>query len=234
MKPGEVDWQRIFSKEGTRWFHTGGVFAALGAQTPDVVIEAMEAARAAGTFVSYDLNYRASLWEAHGGQARAQEVNRSIAPLVDVMLGNEEDFSAALGFEVPGLTDLYEELRPDAFRQMITEVVDTYPNLQWVGTTLRRVQSATVNDWGAIVFADGEFFEASHRLGLEVLDRVGGGDGFASGLIYGILTGKTPQQAVDYGAAHGALAMTTAGDTSTATLAEIEGIVAGGGARVIR
>jgi 2-dehydro-3-deoxygluconokinase len=234
MRPGEVDWERIFVGEGARWFHTGGIFAGLGEHTPDVIEEAMTAAHAAGVAVSYDLNYRSSLWKDLGGQERAREVNRRIAPLVDVMIGNEEDFSSALGFEVPGLTDLYSELDPAAFRAMIEVVAATYPNLACVATTLRRVVSATVNDWGAVLYADGDFYEATNRRGLEILDRVGGGDSFAAGLIYSLLSGKTSREAVEYGAAHGALAMTTPGDTSMATLAEVEAVVRGGGARVVR
>jgi len=234
MRPGQVDWDHVFAEEGARWFHTGGIFAALGDKTPDVVVEAMTAARAAGTVISYDLNYRPSLWKDHGGQERAQEVNRRIAPLVDVMLGNEEDFSAALGFEAPGVSDLYEELDPHAFGKMNERVMEAYPQLKCIGTTLRRVVSATVNDWGAVAYADGRLFEATHRPGLEILDRVGGGDSFAAGLIYALLEGKGLDEAVEYGAAHGALAMTTPGDTSMATLADVEKLVRGGGARVER
>jgi 2-dehydro-3-deoxygluconokinase len=234
MRPGEIDWQKVFVTEGTRWFHTGGIFAAVGPGTPDLIVEAMTAARAAGAVVSYDLNYRPSLWKDLGGEDRAREVNRRIAPLVDVMLGNEEDFAAALGFEVPGLVDLYSELDPGAFSGMIERVAATYPNLRYVGTTLRRVRSAGLNDWGAVLYADGTCYEASRRLNLEVFDRVGGGDGFASGLIYGLLSAMVPQEVVEYGAAHGALAMTTPGDNSMATLAEVEAAVRGGGARVVR
>lgn len=232
--PGQIDWEQIFSTEGARWFHTGGILAALGPETPEVVVEAMTAARAAGVMVSYDLNYRASLWKGNGGPGRARETNRRIAPLVDVMLGNEEDFSTALGFEVPGLTGLDNELDPASFGKMIERVVAEYPNLQVVATTLRRVVSATVNDWGAVAYADGQIYEARHRPGLEVLDRVGGGDSFAAGLIYALLEGKGLDEAVEYGVAHGALAMTTPGDTSMATRAEVEKLVAGGGARVER
>ena len=234
MRPGDVDWGHIFAEEGVRWFHTGGIFAALGPATPDLIVEAMTAARAAGTIVSYDLNYRASLWKDAGGQERAREVNRQIAPLVDVMLGNEEDFSSALGFEAPGVDDLYGELDPAAFRAMAESVAKAYPNLACVATTLRRVISATVNDWGAVAYAGGQSYEATHRPGLEILDRVGGGDSFAAGLIYALLAGKGLDEAVEYGAAHGALAMTTPGDTSMATLAEVEAAVRGGGARVVR
>lgn len=234
LKPGDIDWERIFKQEGVRWFHCGGIFAALGAETPAVVLEAMECAKANGTLVSYDLNYRPSLWKSFGGPAKAQEVNRSIAPLVDVMLGNEEDFTVALGFEVEGLDRNLSKLDPANFRKMIERVTREFPNFKVVATTLRGVKSAGVNDWGAIVHAGGEFFEATARPDLEIYDRVGGGDSFASGLIYAFLEGKSAGEAVEYGAAHGALAMTTPGDTTMATLAEVEKLVGGGGARVER
>jgi 2-dehydro-3-deoxygluconokinase len=234
LRPGDIDWSAVFDDEGARWLHTGGVFAALGAHTADVALEAVQAAQAAGTRVSYDLNYRASLWADHGGPARAREVNRAIAPFVDVMIGNEEDFSAALGFEVEGVDEDFAELDPRAFEVMIGEVTAAFGNLRMVGTTLRAVRTASRNDWGAVVWADGEFHHATHRADLEVLDRVGGGDGFASGLIYATLAGRPPAEAVEYGAAHGALAMTTPGDTSMATLADVERVVAGGAARVSR
>ncbi len=234
LKPGDVDWQRIFRREGARWFHCGGIFAALSATTAELTIEAIEAAKAAGTVVSYDLNFRASLWKARGGTARAVEVNRRIAPLVDVMIGNEEDFTAALGFEVPGLDEHLSAIDPANFRRMIGEAVQRFPNFQAVATTLRNARTATLNDWGAILYLDGAFHEAPLRENLEIYDRVGGGDSFASGLIYALLEGKTPQQAVEYGAAHGALAMTTPGDTSMATLKEVEAAMKSKGARVIR
>jgi len=234
LKPGDIDWKQLFETEGVRWFHCGGIYAALSATTADLVIEAMEAAKAAGTIISYDLNFRASLWKSQGGTARAVEVNRKIASLVDVMIGNEEDFTAALGFEVPGLDEHISKLDPGNFKKMIAEAVKTYPNFQAVATTLRNAKTASVNDWGAILWTDGQFYEARLRENLEIYDRVGGGDSFASGLIYGFLAGKTPQEAVDYGAAHGALAMTTPGDTSMASLKEVESIMKGKGARVIR
>jgi 2-dehydro-3-deoxygluconokinase len=234
LRPGDVDWDAIFGREGTRWFHTGGIFAALSETTPLVAREAMEAARRHGVVVSFDLNYRPSLWKSIGGQARAREVNRSLAPLIDVMLGNEEDFSAALGFEVEGLDPSLSELDPANFARMIDGVVATYPNLHVVATTLRAATTATCNDWGAICWVGGRLYQAMSRPALEVLDRVGGGDSFASGLIHGLLAGVDPQRAVEFGAAHGALAMTTPGDTSMATLAEVEQVMAGGGARVVR
>lgn len=234
LRPGEIDWDALFGADGARWFHCGGIFAALSETTPLVAREAMEAARHHGVIVSYDLNYRASLWKAIGGQARAREVNRELAPLVDVMLGNEEDFTAALGFEVPGLDANLSALDPANFARMIDEATRTFPNLRVVATTLRNARTATRNDWGAICWADGRLYQAPSRLDLEILDRVGGGDSFASGLIYAFLTGRGPQAAVEYGAAHGALAMTTPGDTSTATLAEVEAVMADASARIAR
>jgi 2-dehydro-3-deoxygluconokinase len=234
LKPGEVDWARIFGKEGARWFHTGGIFSALSETTPLVAKQAMEAAHKAGTIVSYDLNYRASLWSAIGGKPRAQEVNRQLAPLVDVMFGNEEDFTAALGFGVEGVGENHAELAAEKFQRMISTVADTYPNLRVIATTLRNAKTATRNDWGALLWSEGKFFEAAPRPDLEIYDRVGGGDSFASGLIYGFLMGKDPQWCVECGAAHGALAMTTPGDTSMATLAEVLGLMKGQSARIAR
>jgi 2-dehydro-3-deoxygluconokinase len=221
LKPGEIDWDQIFSKDGARWFHTGGIFCALSETTPLVAQEAMEAARRAGAIVSYDLNYRASLWKSIGGKAKAQEVNRRLAPLVDVILGNEEDFTAALGFSVSGVDEHHSKLEAVGFKQMIEKVVKEYPALSVVATTLRNAKTATRNDWGAMCYCDGNFYEAPVRENLEIYDRVGGGDSFASGLIYGFLSGKDPQWSVECGAAHGALAMTTPGDTSMATLPEV-------------
>jgi 2-dehydro-3-deoxygluconokinase len=221
MKPGEVDWDQIFSKDGVRWFHTGGIFCALSETTPLVAQEAMEAAKRAGTVVSYDLNYRPSLWKSIGGKSKAQEVNCRLAPLVDMMLGNEEDFTAALGFPVSGLDEHLSRLETSGFKKMIETVVREYPTLTVIATTLRHARTATLNDWGALCYCDGNFHEAPERENLEIYDRVGGGDSFASGLIYGFLSGKDPQWSVECGAAHGALAMTTPGDTTMATLAEV-------------
>ena len=234
LRPGDVDWREIFGRNGVRWFHTGGIFAALSETTPEVVLEAIEAARENGTVVSYDLNFRPSLWEAHGGSERAVEVNRAIAPLVDVMIGNEEDFTAALGFEVEGIDESLSKLDPAGFEAMIRSAVAAYPNLRLVATTLRAAKTATVNDWSAVLYADGEFHSARTRENLEIFDRVGGGDGFASGLAYALLAGKEPAEAVEYGAAHGALAMTTPGDTSMMSLAEVERAIHATGARVVR
>jgi 2-dehydro-3-deoxygluconokinase len=234
LKKGDIDWDFIFGQEGVRWFHTGGIFAALSDTTPEVVEEAVIAAQKYGTIVSYDLNYRPSLWKSIGGQKRAQEVNRRIARHVDVMIGNEEDFTACLGFEVEGTDENLADLDVDKFKAMISQVVKEYPNFKATATTLRGVKTATVNDWGAICWADGQFYQAIQRDGLEIMDRVGGGDSFASGLVYGFLTTGDPALAVNYGAAHGALAMTTPGDTSMATLPEVEKLMSGGGARVVR
>lgn len=234
IKPGDIDWKRLFVDEGVRWFHCGGIFAALSATTAETVIEALEAAHAAGTVISYDLNFRPSLWKSQGGVARAVEVNRRIASLVDVMIGNEEDFTAGLGFEVPGMDEHISKLDPANFRKMIGEVCKMYPNFQVVATTLRNAKTATLNDWGAIVWSEGEFHEAPLRENLEIYDRVGGGDSFASGLAYAFLAGKTAAEAVNYGATHGALAMTTPGDTTMASLKEVEAAMKGKGARVVR
>lgn len=234
MKVGDVDWNKLFKEEGVRWFHCGGIFAALSATTPELVIEAMKAAKTNGTVTSYDLNYRASLWKANGGQKRAVEVNREIAKYVDVMIGNEEDFTAALGFEVEGLSKDIRGINVENFKKMIAEVVKTFPNFKAVATTLREVKSATFNDWSAVLYYDRNFYQAREYKDLEIYDRVGGGDSFASGLIYGFLNGKDPQLCIEYGAAHGALAMTTPGDTSMASLKEVEKLVAGGSARVER
>ena len=234
LKPGMIDWEEIFGREGARWFHTGGIFCALSETAPLVAREAMEAAHRHGAIISYDLNYRDSLWKSIGGKKRACEVNRELAGLVDVMLGNEEDFTAALGFEIKGVDDNLADLDTAQFRAMIHHAVAEYPNFRVVGTTLRHAKTATRNDWGAICYYDGEFYEARPMPDLEVFDRVGGGDSFASGLIYGLLSGKGPQWAVDCGCAHGALAMTTPGDTTMATFDEVERLMRGASARVIR
>ena len=234
LKPGMIDWEYIFGTLGVRHFHTGGIFAALSDTTPEVVIEALTVAKKYGTVTSYDLNYRPSLWQSIGGKARAQEVNRQIAPLVDVMIGNEEDFTASLGFEVKGTDAELKTLPVEAFKNMIQQVVKTYPNFKVVATTLRTVKTATVNDWGAIAWSNGNFVRAIQRDGLEILDRVGGGDSFASGLIYGLMSYNDLEKAVNCGAAHGALAMTTPGDTSMALKSEVEKLMSGGNARVDR
>jgi 2-dehydro-3-deoxygluconokinase len=234
LKPGDFDWDHIFGQLGVRWLHTGGIFAALSENTPKLVVEAVRQAKQHGTVVSYDLNYRASLWQNIGGRKRAQEVNREIAKHVDVLIGNEEDFTACLGFEVEGADAQLLQINVTAFKRMIETAVKTYPNFKAVATTLRAAKTATVNDWGAVCWMDGQFHESRKYPDLEILDRVGGGDSFASGLIYGLMTTGDPQKAVDYGAAHGALAMTTPGDTSMASKNEVEKLMQGGGARVQR
>ena len=223
----------FFAKQGARWFHTGGIFCALSESTPDVALEAMQAARRAGVVVSYDLNYRPSLWKSIGGKAKAQEVNRKLAPYVDVMIGNEEDFSASLGFEIEGVDSSLSHLPIEAFKKMILKVTREFP-FKVVATTLRAATTASNNDWSAICYADGEFHQAMERKAADIMDRVGGGDSFASGLIYGFLTGRGPAWAVECGAAHGALAMTTPGDTSMATLDEVLQAMKGGSARIAR
>lgn len=234
LKPGDFDWETIFGKYGVRWFHTGGIFAALSESTAALTIEAVKTAHKYGTIVSYDLNYRPSLWKSIGGQTKARAVNREIAKYVDVMIGNEEDFTASLGFEVKGADENLSHIETDAFKAMIKTAVAEYPNFKVAATTLRRVITATKNDWSAICYHDGSFFESRKYPELEILDRVGGGDSFAGGLSFGFLEFNDPQKAVEYGAAHGALASTTPGDTSMATRKEVEKLVKGGGARVVR
>ena len=234
MKPEDFDFDYIFGTLGVRWLHTGGIYAALSEESSKTVIEAIKTAKKYGTIVSYDLNYRPSLWKAIGGKEKAQEVNKEIAKYVDVMIGNEEDFTACLGFEVEGNDENLKELNLDGYKKMIEKVVQTYPNFKVVATTLREVKTATVNDWSAICWADGKIYKAIDYKGLEILDRVGGGDSFASGLIYGLMTTNDPEKAVNYGAAHGALAMTTPGDTSMANLKEVENLMNGASARVQR
>ena len=234
LKPDDIDWKHIFESEGVRWFHTGGIFCALSETTPAVAKEAMQAAKAAGTVVSYDLNYRPSLWKSNGGKAKAQQVNRMLAPFIDVMLGNEEDFTAALGFSVEGVDENHSKLDPENFKRMIKKVVSEFPNLKVVATTLRNATTASRNDWGAVCYCAGTFYQATVRENLEIYDRVGGGDSFASGLAYGFLTGQGPQWAVECGAAHGALAMTTPGDTTMATLQEVLQVMKSQAARIAR
>jgi 2-dehydro-3-deoxygluconokinase len=234
LKAGDFDWDHIFGKLGVRWLHTGGIFAALSDTTPPLVIEAVKKAKQYGTMVSYDLNYRPSLWKSIGGQKRAQKVNREIAKYVDVMIGNEEDFTVGLGFHVKGADENLLQIDVPAFKKMIEAAVETFPNFKATATTLRTAKTATVNDWAAIAWVGGKFYESRKYPDLEILDRVGGGDSFASGFIYGLMTAGDPQKAVDYGAAHGALAMTTPGDTSMVSKDEVEKLMKGGSARVQR
>ena len=234
LQPGDIDWERIFGELGVRWFHTGGIFAGLSENTSAVIEEAMQCANSHGTIISYDLNYRPSLWKSIGGQAKAQKVNRRIAKYVDVMIGNEEDFTACLGFEVEGQDENISSINIEKFKKMINAAIKDFPNFKVAATTLRTVKTASINDWGAICWYEDEFHQAIQRDNLEILDRVGGGDSFASGLIYGFLTTGDAEKAVNYGAAHGALAMTTPGDTSMANLSEVEKLMSGGSARVVR
>lgn len=234
LKPGDVDWEYIFGTLGVQWLHTGGIYAALSENSAEMALEAVKTAKKYGTVVSYDLNYRPSLWKGIGGKEKAREVNKEIARYVDVMIGNEEDFTACLGFEVEGNDENLKSLNLDGYVKMLGEVCKTYPNFKVIATTLRTVKTATVNDWSAMVYANGQIYHGLSFPALEIYDRVGGGDSFASGLIYGLMTYDDPQKAVDYGVAHGALAMTTPGDTSTASLKEVEKLVSGAGARVDR
>jgi 2-dehydro-3-deoxygluconokinase len=234
VKAGDWDWSSIFGEgNGSRWMHTGGIFAALSASTAEVAVEAMDAARKNGTPVSYDLNFRDSLWKSIGGKAKAQEVNREIVRKVDVLFGNEEDFSAMLGVKIKGVSEDFDELPIEGYAEMLREVADMYPNLRLIASTLRSVHSATNNGWGAIALYADSIVHVP-QIDIDIYDRVGGGDSFASGLIYGMLAGKGIDYAVRCGVAHGALAMTTPGDTSMATLPEVERLIKGGSARIAR
>ena len=235
LKKGDIDWEHIFGELGVRWFHTGGIFAALSDSTPDVVEEAMISARKHGTIISYDLNFRPSLWQDIGGKAKAQEVNRKLAKYVDVMIGNEEDFIEALGFSVKGMDANFTNLEVDGFQTMILDAVKDFPNFKVIATTLRSVNSASDNDWSAIAWSrDTGLVQSRKWKSLEIWDRVGGGDSFASGLVYGLISEQTLQDSVNLGAAHGAIAMTTPGDTSMASRTEVEKLAGGGSARVQR
>jgi 2-dehydro-3-deoxygluconokinase len=234
VKSGDFDWEAIFGpSNGARWFHTGGIFAALSESTAQVAAEAMDAARKYGTPISYDLNYRNSLWKSIGGKAKAQEVNREIVRKVDLLLGNEEDFSAMLGVKIKGVSEDFNELPIAGYSEMLREVAKLYPNLKLIASTLRSVHTASDNAWGAIALYEDQIVHVPQR-DIDILDRVGGGDSFASGLIYGLLANKGIDWALKCGVAHGALAMTTPGDTSTASLAEVERIINGGSARIAR
>ena len=232
-QPGDFDWQNIFATQGSRWLHTGGIFAALSESSAPVAKAAIQAGKAVGTVISYDLNYRESLWKGIGGKAKAQEVNRELVSLVDVLFGNEEDFSAALGVAIEGVSSDFSSLDIASYESMLHRVADLYPNLKLVATSLRTAHTATKNDWGAIALYEGKTIHIEQRP-VEILDRVGGGDSFASGLIYGLLAGKGGEWAVRCGVAHGALAMTTPGDTSMATLSEVESVMRGESARISR
>jgi 2-dehydro-3-deoxygluconokinase len=231
MKPGMIDFAKLFANKHVRWMHTGGIFAALGEGTAAVCKEAISAARAAGTIVSYDLNFRSKLWSA----AKAQSVTKELAPMIDCLIGNEEDFQKVLGFDVEGVDENHlGALDTSAYKKMVEKVVKAYPNVKVVGTTLREVKSGLVNNWSAILWSEGQFYESRRYDNLEIEDRVGGGDGFSSGFAYGFLNGKTPQECVDLGAAHGALLQTTRGDSSQIDLEELTHVFKGGSARIKR
>ena len=230
MKPGDVDWKRIFTKRGVRWFHTGGIFTALSDSCADVALESMKAAHEAGSIVSYDLNFRSKLWSSK----KAIEVTKKLVPYIDVLIGNEEDFQKILGFEVEGADESLKQLPIEGYKKMVERVVKAYPRIQAVGTTLREVVSGLVNNWSAIMYYDGQFHASRKYMNMEVEDRVGGGDGFCSGFVYGLLHGLSPQECVEMGAAHGALLQTTRGDTSMVTMEEIKHVMGGGSARIKR
>jgi len=230
MKPGDVDWQRIFSKRGVRWFHTGGIFTALSDSCADVALESMKAAHDAGAIVSYDLNFRSKLWSSK----KAIEVTKKLIPYIDVLIGNEEDFQKVLGFEVEGTDERLNQLPVQEYKKMVEKVVRTHPTIRAVGTTLREVVSGLINNWSAIMYYDGTFHESRKYNNLEIEDRVGGGDGFCSGFVYGLLHGMTPQDCVELGAAHGAMLQTTRGDTSMVTMEETMHVMKGGSARIQR
>jgi len=234
LKPDDIDWEHIFGECGVRWFHTGGIFAALSESTAEVALEAAKIAKKHGTIVSYDLNYRPSLWKDIGGKAKAQAVNKEIAKYVDVMIGNEEDFTACLGLEIEGNDEHLSLLDLAGYKKMINQASAMYPNFKVIGNTLRTVKSATINSWSAICWAEGQVYQGMAFDDIEILDRVGGGDSFASGLIFGLLNGNDYQTALNYGICHGALAMTTAGDTTTAVRSEVEKLMKGSNARVER
>jgi 2-dehydro-3-deoxygluconokinase len=230
MKPGDVDWKRIFTKRKVRWFHTGGIFSALSDSCAAVTMEAMKEAHRAGTIVSYDLNFRSKLWSSE----KAIAVTKKLMPYIDVIIGNEEDFQKVLGFEVEGTDDNLSNLPVEAYKKMVRKVVARYPHIKIVGTTLREVKSGLVNSWSAIMYYDGKYYESKKFNNLEIEDRVGGGDGFCSGFIYGLMHDMTPQECVEMGAAHGALLQSTRGDTSMITLDEIKHVMNGGSARIKR
>jgi 2-dehydro-3-deoxygluconokinase len=230
MKPGMIDFGKVFAGKRVRWMHTGGIFTALSDGTAAVCKEAIAAARAAGTIVSYDLNFRSKLWTAE----KAQQVTKELVPMIDCLIGNEEDFQKVLGFQVEGVDENLSALDTRAYKGMVEKVVKAYPNIKVVGTTLREVKSGLVNNWSAILWSEGTFYESRRFDNLEIEDRVGGGDGFSSGFAYGFLNGKTPQQCVDLGAAHGALLQTTRGDSSQIDLEELTHVFKGGSARIKR
>jgi 2-dehydro-3-deoxygluconokinase len=230
MQPADVDWKKLFERRKTRWFHTGGILTALSESCAEVAREAMKAAHDSGAIVSYDLNFRSKLWSSK----RAIEVTKGLVPFIDVLIGNEEDFQKVLGFEVEGTDENLKQLPIEGYKAMVKKVVATYPHIRAVGTTLREVVSGLVNNWSAIMYYDGVFYASRRYENLEVEDRVGGGDGFCSGFVYGLLHGMGPQDCVEMGAAHGALLQSTRGDTSMVTMEEIKHVMKGGSARIKR
>ena len=232
LKPGDFNWSEIFAS-GVRWFHSGGIFASLSETTSQLIIEGMQAAKAAGAIRSFDLNYRAKLWATLGGASKGQEVFRRIAAEADILIGNEEDLQMGLGIEGPKVDAHKSKLDTDVFFTMIERVRSEFPNIKGVATTLREVHSTNRHDWGAVLWLDGQQY-ASPTLNLDVVDRIGGGDGFAAGLIYGLLSGRPPKDALRLGWAHGALLTTFPGDVSMAKLHEVEALAMGGSARVQR
>ena len=230
LQPGEINWNRLFREQGVRWLHTGGIFSSLSESTRQVVAEAVKAAHDAGTIVSYDLNFRSKLWSSKDAIA----TTKPLVPYIDCLIGNEEDFQKVLGYEVEGVDVEKGELDTSAFKNMVNKVVRDFPNVKVVGTTLRGVKSALINDWSAILWTGGKFYDGPNFENLEIEDRVGGGDGFASGFAYGFLTGRSPQECVNLGVAHGALLMSTRGDTSQITLEEPLHTAGGGSARIKR
>lgn len=230
LKTGEIDWKRIFTQRGASWFHTGGIFTALSDSCADVAFESMKAAHDAGTIVSYDLNFRSKLWSSK----KAIEVTKKLMPYIDVLIGNEEDFQKVLGFSVEGADEDLMKLPVEGYKNMVQKVVAAYPHVQAVGTTLREVVSGLVNNWSAIMYYDGQFYASRRYESLEIEDRVGGGDGFCSGFVYGLLHGMSPQECVELGTAHGALLQSTRGDTSMVTMEEIRHVMSGGSARIKR
>ena len=231
LKSGDFDWDKIFAG-GCRWFHSGGIFAALSSTTPEVIIEGMKAAKKAGAVTSFDLNYRAKLWAISGGLDKAQDTLRSIVEHCDVLVGNEEDLQMGLGLEGQDV-EKSSKLDPSAFFGMMEAVAKDLPNVKAVATTLREVKNTNRHNWSAVLWIDGKTYQAPEAE-LNVLDRVGGGDGFASGLIYGLLNGRAPQEALNLGWAHGALLTTFPGDTTMASVAQVEDFASGGSARIQR
>lgn len=230
IKPGEINWKKLFTEDGVRWLHTGGIFSALSESTRQVVAEAVKAAHEAGTVVSYDLNFRSKLWKSE----EAIATTKPLVPYIDCLIGNEEDFEKVLGYHAEGVDIEKNEMDTGAFKKMVERVVKDFPNVKVVGTTLRGVKTAIVNDWSAIMWHDGKFYDGLDFPDLEIEDRVGGGDGFASGFTYGFLTGKDPQTCVNLGVAHGAMLMSTRGDSSQIELEELLHVAAGGSARIKR